>query len=113
MAEQDHTILPVPIVPSARRVLANKPYLVYLVSSPVWVQSRGWCGIRRVLANKPYLVYLLMKMPLSLVSLMPSNLAALWVKHTTKDRKQRSQRGGDGRTARRHHTGMLRRGVWC
>mmetsp|Transcript_33893 Transcript_33893/g.100971 ORF Transcript_33893/g.100971 Transcript_33893/m.100971 type:complete len:759 (+) Transcript_33893:85-2361(+) len=50
---EDHTILPVPIVPSARRVLANKPYLVYL----------------------------LMKMPLSLVSLMPSNLAALWVKH--------------------------------
>ena len=58
MTEQDHTILPVPIVPSARRVLANRPYLVYL----------------------------LMKMPLSLVSLMPSNLAALWVKRK-KERK--------------------------
>ena len=38
--------------------------------------------------------------------------------HTTpgtalaKERKQRTQ-GRDGRTARRHHTGILRRGVWC
>ena len=64
------------------------------VSSPVWVQSRGWCGTRRVLANKPYLVYLLMKMPLSLVSLMPSNLAALWVKH--KERKKTDTPKGGG-----------------
>jgi len=29
-----------------------------------------------------------------------------------KERKQTTQ-GRDGRTARRHHTGILRRGVWC
>merc|ERR1712070_771403 len=29
-----------------------------------------------------------------------------------KERKRRTQ-GRDGRTARRHHTGILRRGVWC
>ena len=29
-----------------------------------------------------------------------------------KERKQTAQ-GRDGRTARRHHTGILRRGVWC
>ena len=29
-----------------------------------------------------------------------------------KERKQATQ-GRDGRTARRHHTGILRRGVWC
>ena len=47
-----------------------------------------------MLANKPYLVYLLMKMPLSLVSLMPSNLAALWVKH--KERKKTDTPKGGG-----------------
>ena len=31
---------------------------------------------------------------------------------TVKERKRTSQ-GRDGRTARRHHTGILRRGVWC
>ena len=29
-----------------------------------------------------------------------------------KERKRKAQ-GRDGRTARRHHTGILRRGVWC
>ena len=34
-----------------------------------------------------------------------------WIKEK-KERKQTTQ-GRDGRTARRHHTGILRRGVWC
>jgi len=34
-----------------------------------------------------------------------------WVQRK-KERKQISQ-GRDGRTARRHHTGILRREVWC
>ena len=33
-------------------------------------------------------------------------------KERKKERKQTTQ-GRDGRTARRHHTGILRRGVWC
>mmetsp|Transcript_30750 Transcript_30750/g.94200 ORF Transcript_30750/g.94200 Transcript_30750/m.94200 type:complete len:773 (+) Transcript_30750:162-2480(+) len=49
----DHLILPVPFIPSARRVLANRPYLLYIC----------------------------MKLPLALFALMPSNLASLWVKH--------------------------------
>ena len=34
------------------------------------------------------------------------------VRTRAKERKQTTQ-GRDGRTARRHHTGILRRGVWC
>ena len=34
------------------------------------------------------------------------------MKERKKERKQTTQ-GRDGRTARRHHTGILRRGVWC
>ena len=36
-------------------------------------------------------------------------------KQTTQGRKERKRttQGRDGRTARRHHTGILRRGVWC
>ena len=30
-----------------------------------------------------------------------------------KERKKTETQGRDGRTARRHHTGILRRGVWC
>ena len=30
-----------------------------------------------------------------------------------KERKKTHNQGRDGRTARRHHTGILRRGVWC
>ena len=29
------------------------------------------------------------------------------------ERKKENGQGRDGRTARRHHTGILRRGVWC
>ena len=32
---------------------------------------------------------------------------------TKKQSKKRKKTGEDGRTARRHHTGTLRRGVWC
>ena len=39
-----------------------------------------------------------------------SNLLSISVRK--KERKQTTQ-GRDGRTARRHHTGILRRGVWC
>ena len=34
------------------------------------------------------------------------------VRASPKERK-RTPQGRDGRTARRHHTGILRRGVWC
>merc|ERR1719210_375401 len=34
---------------------------------------------RRLLANQPYINYLLMRMPLNLTSLMPSNLIAYYV----------------------------------
>ena len=30
-----------------------------------------------------------------------------------KKERKRTTQGRDGRTARRHHTGILRRGVWC
>ena len=30
-----------------------------------------------------------------------------------KKRKKKTTQGRDGRTARRHHTGILRRGAWC
>ena len=38
--------------------------------------------------------------------------APLTGRASQKERKQTAQ-GRDGRTARRHHTGILRRGVWC
>jgi len=30
-----------------------------------------------------------------------------------KEERKRTSQGRDGRTARRHHTGILKRGVWC
>ena len=34
-------------------------------------------------------------------------------KKIKKKERKRTTQGRDGRTARRHHTGILRRGVWC
>ena len=33
--------------------------------------------------------------------------------HQRKKERKHTTQGRDGRTARRHHTGILRRGVWC
>ena len=33
--------------------------------------------------------------------------------HILSKERKRTTQGRDGRTARRHHTGILRRGVWC
>ena len=34
-------------------------------------------------------------------------------RHHKRKKKRKTTQGRDGRTARRHHTGILRRGVWC
>ena len=41
-------------------------------------------SVRRVMQNKPYMTYLLMRIPLTLASLLPSNLLAYYVKYVIR-----------------------------
>ena len=71
------------------------------------ILRKVWCASRRPPLGVP--LFLSLFADSQSFSDSRCNLHAL----VKKEKRKRTTQGRDGRTARRHHTGILRRGVWC